>query len=72
MIHLQALTNDDLQSCDWGFCDREAVAVRLDVDNPSPFDVWLSVCEVHSREESASEAARVLGADRTIGSGGER
>lgn len=51
MIELATLTADDLQTCDWGHCDEDAVKVRLDLDGPNPYDVWLSVCDRHARED---------------------
>lgn len=57
MIHLQELEPGDLQTCDWGCCDRQAVAVRLDVERSSPWDVWVSVCGMHSRIDDYKEEA---------------
>ena len=54
-IQLDKLTADDLQTCDWGYCDGQAVAVRLDTSPTAPWDVWLSVCARHSTEESTRE-----------------
>ena len=54
-IELDKLTADDLQTCDWGYCDGQAVAVRLDTSPTAPWDVWLSVCATHSTEESTRE-----------------
>lgn len=41
------LGDDDLSVCDWGFCDEEAVALRLDQHSASDDD-WLSVCAWHA------------------------
>lgn len=36
-------------SCDWGACDREAVAERRSlVAKEHGFDVWVSVCSWHA------------------------
>jgi hypothetical protein len=45
------LADDDLGTCDWGGCDRDAVAVRIDRDTAhGQFDaeVWLPVCSWHA------------------------
>lgn len=52
------LTEGDLATCDWGYCNRPAVALRLDrdastyaVDGPIvvlDHEVWLSVCAWHA------------------------
>lgn len=63
MIHLDTLTEDDLQTCDWGYCDAPAVAVRLDEPCTADYDVWLSVCDHHSRDEPLREVRQRDGHD---------
>lgn len=43
MEWLEAISDDDRGECDWGYCNRPAVAMRLD---PEVGD-WLSVCAWH-------------------------
>lgn len=43
-IPLGVLLETDVQSCDWGDCNADAVAVRWAVD----LGEWLSVCEDHT------------------------
>ena len=64
-IQLDKLTADDLQTCDWGYCDGQAVAVRLDTSPTAPWDVWLSVCDHHSRDEPLREVRQHDGHDAT-------
>ena len=47
----EPLGEEDLQECDWGFCNRPAAARRLDdgtVDALGDAEVWLSVCRWHA------------------------
>lgn len=43
MLLIGVLTEHDVQSCDWGNCDEDAVATRWADD----VGEWLSVCERH-------------------------
>lgn len=43
------LSDDDLQECDWGYCNRPAAALRLERPyDPSDDEVWVSVCSWHA------------------------
>lgn len=46
------LGEGDLQTCDWGYCNREAVALRVENGTvaaiPDDAESWLSVCAWHA------------------------
>lgn len=47
----EPLGEGDLQECDWGYCSREAVALRRCQCGQPMFaddEVWLSVCSWHA------------------------
>jgi hypothetical protein len=44
VIELRPLTEDSLFSCDWGYCDDQAVQERRDPTT----DMWLAVCQRHT------------------------
>lgn len=41
------MTPDTVFTCDWGDCERETVAERLD-DDPRHHGGWLAVCSWHA------------------------
>ena len=43
------LGDDDLAECDWGYCNRPSVALRLEVDiTGTEAESWLAVCSWHA------------------------
>lgn len=50
------LSDDDIPTCDWGGCNRDAVATRRDrgeLDLITGEDQWLSVCSWHAGWDDA-------------------
>ena len=53
-VQIRPATVDSIATCDWGYCDGETVAERLD----EATGVWLAVCKRHGAKLKRSSPGR--------------
>lgn len=53
-MQIRSATEDSIGTCDWGHCDGETVAERLDEAS----GVWLAVCNRHGSKPKRSSPGR--------------